>query len=85
LKPFRGANTASSLLTFRYHTTDGKGGKAGPGLFAIGDKYGRDDLIQQVLVPSASIAVGYSTTVIRTRSGDLFQGIVKESNEQAMA
>src|SRR5260370_26736980 len=40
------------------HTTDGKGGKAGPDLFAIGDKYGRDDLIQQALFPSATIAVG---------------------------
>ncbi|HWE04027.1 MAG TPA: PQQ-dependent sugar dehydrogenase [Tepidisphaeraceae bacterium] len=66
------------------HTTDGKGGKAGPDLFAIGDKYGRDDLIQQVLLPSSSIAVGYSTTVIRTKSGDLFQGIVKESNDRVV-
>jgi putative heme-binding domain-containing protein len=66
------------------HTTDGKGGKAGPDLFAIGDKYGRDDLIQQVLLPSASIAVGYSTTVIRTRTGDTFQGIVKESNDKTI-
>ncbi len=64
------------------HTTDGKGGKAGPDLFTIGDKYGRDDLIQQVIFPSATIAEGYSTTVIRTKSGDMLQGIVKESNER---
>ena len=64
------------------HTTDGQGGKAGPDLFAIGDKYGRDDLIQQVLFPSATIAVGYSTTVIHTKSGDILQGIIKESNDQ---
>lgn len=63
------------------HTTDGKGGKVGPDLFAIGDKYGRDDLIEQVLDPSATIAVGYTTTVVRTKSGDLYQGIVKESND----
>ena len=66
------------------HTTDGTAGKAGPDLFAIGDKYGRDDLIQQVLEPSANIAVGFSTTVIRTKAGDVFQGIVKQSNEQAI-
>lgn len=64
------------------HTTDGKGGKVGPDLFAIGDKYGRDDLIQQILEPSATIAVGYTTTVVRTKSGDLFTGIVKETTEQ---
>jgi putative heme-binding domain-containing protein len=66
------------------HTTDGKGGKVGPDLFAIGDKYGRDDLIEQVLVPSATIAVGFSTTVVRTRSGDMFQGIIRESNDQGV-
>jgi putative heme-binding domain-containing protein len=66
------------------HTTDGKGGKAGPDLFAIGDKYGRDDLIEQVLDPSANIAVGYSTTVIRLKSGDMVQGIIKESDDQAV-
>ena len=66
------------------HTIDGKGGKAGPDLFAIGDKFGRDDLIEQVLEPSATIAVGYSTTIIRTKSGDLIQGIIKESNDQVV-
>jgi putative heme-binding domain-containing protein len=66
------------------HTIDGNGGKVGPDLFAIGDKYGRGDLIQQVLEPSATIAVGYSTTVIRTKSGDTFQGIVKEANDQTV-
>ena len=66
------------------HTTDGKGGKVGPDLFAIGDKYGRDDLIEQVLDPSATIAVGYTTTVVRTKAGDLFQGIVKESTADSI-
>jgi putative heme-binding domain-containing protein len=64
------------------HTTDGKGGKVGPDLFAIGDKYGRDDLIQQILEPSATIAVGYTTTVVRTKAGDLYMGIVKDSTER---
>ncbi len=63
------------------HTTDGKGGKAGPDLFAIGDKFGRDDLIQQVLVPSATIAEGYAATVIRLKSGEIVQGIIRESND----
>lgn len=63
----------------------GEAGKAGgqdkwvgPPLFAVGDKLGRRDLIESVLEPSASIAVGYSTTTVRTRS-DVYQGIVRES------
>jgi putative heme-binding domain-containing protein len=66
------------------HTTDGRGGKVGPDLFAIGDKYGRDDLIQQVLEPSATIAVGYTTTVVNTKAGDVLDGIVKESTDDAI-
>jgi len=75
---------AQKLACTNCHTTDGTAGKVGPDLFAIGDKFGRDELIQSVLEPSATIAVGYSTTVIRTKSGDMFQGIVKESNERAV-
>lgn len=67
------------------HTIDGSGSKAGPDLFAIGDKFGRDDLIQQVLQPSATIAPGYNTTIIRTKSGDMFQGIVKETSADSIS
>ena len=66
------------------HAVDGKGGKGGPDLFAIGEKFGRRDLIGQVLEPSATIAVGYSTTVIRTKDGDLFDGIVTETNDESV-
>lgn len=72
------------LACTRCHTTDGKGGKAGPDLFAIGDKYGRDDLIEQIIYPSKTIAVGYSTTIIRTKAGESFEGIVKEADEQSV-
>src|SRR6266480_1350901 len=58
------------LACGKCHTTNGKGGKAGPDLFAIGDKFGRRDLIDSVLSPSTTIAVGYSTTVVKTKSGE---------------
>src|SRR5437016_5726869 len=35
------------------HSVDGKGGKAGPDLFAVGDKFGRREIIEAVLAPSA--------------------------------
>ena len=63
------------------HTTDRSASKVGPDLFAIGDKFGRDDLIEQVLEPSATIAVGYTTTVVRTKAGDVYEGIVKQSSD----
>src|SRR4051812_19665161 len=77
-------NDAKKLACSNCHTTDGKGGRAGPDLFAIGDKFGRDDLITQILNPSATIAPGYSTTIVRTKKGESFDGIVIETNPDAI-
>ncbi len=61
------------------HSVDGSAGKAGPDLFAAGDAFGRRDLVDAVLDPSASIAPGYGTTVVETIEGPMFQGILKGS------
>ena len=53
----------------RCHGVDGQGGKAGPDLFAVGDKFGRREIIESVLSSSATIAVGYSATTVETKSG----------------
>jgi putative heme-binding domain-containing protein len=76
-------NDSQKVACAACHATDGKGGKAGPDLFAIGEKFGRRDLIRQVLEPSATIAVGYSTTVIRTKAGDTYDGIVTEASDES--
>ncbi|MEN9652644.1 MAG: hypothetical protein RL303_364, partial [Verrucomicrobiota bacterium] len=61
------------------HSIDGTGSKAGPDLLAVGDKFPRRELIQAILEPSATIAVGYGTTMVETKSGEQFQGIIKAS------
>ena len=66
------------LACARCHSVDGKGGKVGPDLFAAGDKFGRRELVEAVLTPSATIAVGYSTTIVTTRDGEVVDGIVKD-------
>ena len=63
----------------RCHGVDGKGGKAGPDLFAVGDKFGRREIIEAVLMPSAAITVGYSTTTVETKSGEVYTGIIKQA------
>src|SRR5438445_13380997 len=62
----------------RCHSVDGKGGRAGPDLFALGDKFGRREIIEAVLAPSATIAEGYSTTTVETKSGEEYIGIIKQ-------
>lgn len=66
------------------HSFDGKGGKAGPDLFSVGDQFARRDLIDAVLLPSATIAVGYSTTLVETKSGLEYQGVLKQVTDTAI-
>lgn len=66
----------------RCHSTDGTGQKPGPDLFSAGDQFARSDLVTAVLQPSATIAVGYETAVIETKSGEEHTGILKQSTPE---
>jgi putative heme-binding domain-containing protein len=68
----------------RCHAIEGKGGKVGPDLFAVGDKFGRRDIIDSLLSPSSTIAVGYSTTTLVTKSGEQYQGIIKQADASSI-
>ncbi len=61
------------------HSVDGRASKAGPDLFAAGDKFGRRDLVDAVLFPSATISPGYGTVIVETKAGEEFQGVVKQA------
>ncbi len=60
------------------HSIDGRATKAGPDLSAVGDQFARREILDAVLAPSATIAVGYSTTLVETKSDEQFQGVLKE-------
>ena len=75
-------NDKARLGCVRCHSVDGTSSKAGPDLFAVGDKFPRTELVRSVLEPSAEIAVGYASTIVETRSGDVFQGVIKDSNAE---
>jgi putative heme-binding domain-containing protein len=66
------------LACSKCHSMDGSASKAGPDLFAVGDKFGRRDLVDAVLMPSATISPGYGTVIVATKAGDEFQGILKQ-------
>jgi putative heme-binding domain-containing protein len=72
---------AQRLACARCHATDGKSASVGPDLATIGDKFGRNELIDAVLSPSAQIAIGYSTTIVTTRDGDVIDGIIKDAGD----
>jgi putative heme-binding domain-containing protein len=70
------------LACSRCHTTDGTAARAGPDLLSAGDKFPRAELISAIVNPSAQIAVGYGTTVVTTKGGDAFVGVVKEADDE---
>src|SRR6266850_1238887 len=65
----------------RCHTIDGSAGKAGPDLFAVGDKFPRTDMIRSLLEPSSEIAIGYGATLIETKSDESYTGIIKQISD----
>ena len=69
------------LLCVKCHSIDGTASKAGPDLFAAGDKFGRRDLVDAILQPSATIAPGYGTVIVETKAGAIYQGVLKQANE----
>jgi len=72
-------NESERLGCAKCHSIDGHAGKAGPDLYAVGDKFGRHDIIDAILMPSATIAPGYETVIVETTSGEEFQGVLKQS------
>jgi putative heme-binding domain-containing protein len=66
------------------HSVDGGSSKAGPDLYAVGDEFPRRDLIRAVLEPSEEITIGYGSTTVETKSGEEFQGILKQTTADAL-
>jgi hypothetical protein len=42
-------NDEQKLACSKCHSVDGRANKAGPDLFAVGDKFGRQDIVDAVL------------------------------------
>jgi putative heme-binding domain-containing protein len=66
------------------HKVNGQGGDLGPDLSQVGGKLDRTHLIESILDPSAEILQGYHATIIETRPGRVFTGIVKSESPTAL-
>jgi hypothetical protein len=65
------------LSCTKCHTIDQSSAKAGPDLYAVGDKFPRRELIQAILEPSANIAIGYGSTLVETKTATMFSELLK--------
>jgi putative heme-binding domain-containing protein len=66
------------------HKIHGQGGDVGPDLSQVGGKLDRTHLIESILDPSAEIPQGYHATILQTKSGQVFTGIVKTESATAV-
>ena len=58
------------------------GGKVGPDLTKVGQVRTERDLLEAVVYPSASFVRSYEPLVITTKSGDVYNGVVRQENDE---
>jgi putative heme-binding domain-containing protein len=63
------------------HVVGGNERRAGPDLVVIGDKYGREQLVQAVLEPSITIHPDYATMVATTVDGKVHTGVLRDRTD----
>jgi putative heme-binding domain-containing protein len=56
------------------------GGRVGPDLTRIGEVRSQRDLLEAIVFPSASFARGYEPIVVRTRSGAVHLGVLRNND-----
>ena len=72
------------LACAKCHSINGHKSKAAPDLSAVGEKFGRREIIESVLTPSARIAEGYETNVLLMNDGKTLTGAIKSSTAQSI-
>ena len=72
------------LSCAKCHCIDGTRSKAAPDLFAVGEKFGRREIIESVLAPSSRISEGYETTMLLLNEGKVVSGIIKSATDQSL-
>lgn len=65
---------------FACHRAGAAGGEIGPDLSKIGAIRSRRDLLESVVLPSASFVRGYESRVVATHGGEVLTGVVRSEN-----
>ena len=65
----------------RCHKINAEGGEVGPELTGLGDKKGREYLLQSLLYPNASIAQGFESVLVTLKNGTTYAGVIKSETD----
>ena len=66
------------------HQFNGEGKSIGPELTAIGKKFGKDELLDAIVNPSAAIVFGYEPWLVNMKDGESVFGLLQSENKQAI-
>ncbi|MDF2188531.1 HEAT repeat domain-containing protein [Paraflavitalea sp. CAU 1676] len=66
----------------RCHAYDDYGGNAGPRLNGVADRLKREQLLEALVKPSARLAPGYGTVILKMKDGKTKSGILTAENDQ---
>ena len=61
-----------------------RGGTVGPDLTKVGAIRSGRDLLESILVPSATFAQGYDVWAVQTKAGDSYSGIRVQSGDETL-
>ncbi|MBL8862205.1 MAG: ThuA domain-containing protein [Planctomycetes bacterium] len=75
----------SGPMCIRCHAVHGEGAVVGPDLSRLGRERTREEILEQILAPSARIAAGYRATVLELADGTLVTGRVQEESAERIA
>jgi putative heme-binding domain-containing protein len=75
---------SGSLQCRSCHQVAGVGVDVGPDLSQIGKKYGRSQLLEQIVAPSRQIDPAYLAHVVETSAGQVFTGLLRRRDEQGV-
>jgi len=71
---------SSKVACYACHAIGYMGGRIGPDLTRIGQVRSERDLLEAIAYPSASFARGYEPVVVRTRSGQVYTGVLRSND-----
>lgn len=69
------------IACFRCHKINGEGGDVGPDLTGLGERKGREYLIESIVQPNKQVAAGFESVLLTMKGGVELAGLVKSETD----
>ena len=69
----------------RCHQVADEGGEIGPPMTTVGEKLTKAQLLEAIVYPSAGILMGYENWLVRTKDGEVHEGLLTSETADALS